>query len=393
MDRLIPIFRIYLNGKLLEGADRRKVAYVSTENHAKKADAATITLRDSSMKIFEDPRFAENVKVTIEGGWKDDYREWFQGVIVKTVPLFPDTGIPELRVECADKTVTGAVNKKPETWRKMRHSDVVLALARRQTPPWKTKVTPTTKVWEQVTKSGMSDMAFIMQLAEEDGYLAYMDGDTLFYAPPEYQQSSAAVYDYRKGKRNLFNLDIDKSEQTAPSTVSKSGIDATTGKEFTVVSTETKPSPVGANDKKYQGATGEWKETSGNVLSKGAPTPTRDRGDAVQQVARISSSASFATKAVARVKPSTRLLAKKNVDLRYVSIYTGTYFVESVTNTWDAAGWSQSCELTKNAPGQSEVNKKSETAATENPASKSQVGRGEKYAPESGKWSTAKEVN
>lgn len=271
-DLLSFYYNIFINNEELDATVKAFIDEITIEDNADGSDLLTIVLNDPSFIFIEDDIFLEEMPIRFEGGWVGKPPIKFSGYISIIDIDFPDDGTPVLSISCMDKTYLMNKSEKKRTWSKMKVSDVVTAIFKEY--GLKAEVDATSKVEETISQSNVSDINFIIDLAdkEADEYLVYVEGDTGYFKKKKMLDAPQKTLSYRCGGLDIMSFKPSINKASKKEEVTTSNVDdKTKGVETAKVDNNTNREVQGSTVKssssnkptknmQYMG-NGVWKES------------------------------------------------------------------------------------------------------------------------------------
>lgn len=197
-----------------------------------------------------------------------------------------------------------------------------------------------------------TDMQFLRQLAERNGYEYYMELNPLtqqveaHFHPPRLNQPPQGVLSVNLGEATNVNRFNPRYEMLRPTTADASGLDADTQQEQPAETDRSQLTELGRE------ATIHRERPRRTLLSRTGHTRTGELQTAVQAVVDRSAWAITAEGELNTVAYGGILRAKRPVEVRGAGKqFSGVYYVEQVTHTFTGDGYTQQFSLSRNALG------------------------------------------
>lgn len=199
-------YNIYLNGVELDDFRYSMIQSVTYEDNATGSDLLTIEIEDPEFLFIDDDIFVEDVKIKFVGGYEDEVRTMFEGYISIIDMSFPDSGSPNLTINCMDNTHLMNRVKKNRTWTNMTRGQVAKAIF--QEYGFKTEIRESGNVQDSIAQSKETDIQFLIKIAGEEvePHLVFVEGNTGYYITKEILDTPQSNLDYRDGNLELINF-------------------------------------------------------------------------------------------------------------------------------------------------------------------------------------------
>lgn len=139
---------------------------------------------------MEDGRFKLGTEVEVKMGYQDGLKSLFFGEVMGIDASFTSSQPPRLTVRAYDLSYRMTRGEKRRTFNKLKLSDIARRIAGEAglTP----RVTDSGDTREYVEQKGLSDMAFLLALAEEINYHLFVIRKEMVFQPPS-SDASAVV--------------------------------------------------------------------------------------------------------------------------------------------------------------------------------------------------------
>lgn len=404
-----PTFFLRIGGKPANDLKKYIVRYEYADNTGKKADTLTLTINNKGLRFNDDPRFHKGVRIQTRFGYPHNMSDMYELVVSKVRASADDSGQPVIVITAKDVRKEATKDGKAKNWGPVASSDIVREIARRwglnrkelgtraKQEELAKRVSSTVVDHGGVAKSiedsndarkeskiqpaSMSDIQFVMHLAEKLNWDAYFKGGNLFFHPPKLNKAPKLSYVYyTDGSGTLasfeVSIDYDKKGKTG-----KTGADDKTGKTNSASSDNKSSSKSHTGDHLldidtdrgalYARGRSDRHELSG-PSAETDPRVMKKQADAKQQKNALS-----AITAEIRVVGEPKLLSRDIVRLQGVGrAYSGNWRVKESKHTINATGqiYVTSAKLERNALNLgdkkdkvSSGNNKKATDATRNP--------------------------
>jgi phage protein D len=197
-----------------------------------------------------------------------------------------------------------------------------------------------------------TDMQFLRQLAERNGYECYMELNPLtqqveaHFHPPRLNQPPQGVLSVNLGEATNVNRFNPRYEMLRPTTADASGLDADTQQEQPAETDRSQLTELGRETTLHR------ERPRRTLLSRTGQSRTGELQTLVQAVVDRSAWAITAEGELNTVAYGGILRAKRPVEVRGAGRqFSGVYYVEQVTHTFTGDGYTQQFSLSRNASG------------------------------------------
>lgn len=357
--RFSPRISIY---KLINGQPSlipikwKDLSYTSTE---KKADKCTFTFLNDQLIYPDDPTFDCGAELAVSWGYPGNMSPMRTVIVQKYTP-----GYPDFKVECAGKGILLHKIKDARSWDHVKRSDVARELAEKWGyGPELQDIDDTEEVYDHITKSMMTDAAFLTKMAAKEakrgnGFVFAVDQAGFHFCREKLSAPPLKTFRFiphakDQGDLKSFPTFDAVSAQNKPGKVTTAGVDLTTGKKVGgTASNETDPgratmgshvivfAKVGTynttdtNGASAQNFTDDPRVSSGNEANNAAVETTVATGARSDTEAKKAATASFsastgkASKCTISVLGDPRLFAKDVVRMEGIGKrLSGNYYV------------------------------------------------------------------
>lgn len=210
-------YKIYINKQLLDTERMKNTLEVTLMDNSTGSDLLQISMCDPDLHFISDNIITEKSPITFELNYTSSTGSnsslKFEGYISIIDIDFAEDGVPTLLISCMDNTYLMDASTKKRTWENLKNSDVVKKIYTEY--GLKTQVDATSKTLESISQSNETDIAFITKLADEEGYLAYVEGTTGYFVKKPTSPTSQATLYYKQAPYDIlgFSPRITKKEK------------------------------------------------------------------------------------------------------------------------------------------------------------------------------------
>lgn len=374
----VSIYKMVNGNPVLLPIKWKELSYVSTE---KKADKCSLTFLNDQLIYPDDPTFDCGAELAVSWGYPGNMSPLRNVIVQKYTP-----GYPDFKVECAGKGILLHKIKDAKSWDHVKRSDVARELAEKWGyGPELQDIDDTEEVYDHITKSMMTDAAFLTKMAAKEakrgnGFIFAVD-QTGFYFRRE-KLGAPPLRTYRFVPRNTDAGTIKSfptfdavSAQNKPGKVTATGVDLVNGKKVTgTASNETDPgratlgshvivfAKVGTYDTKDTGGssnknfTDDPRVSSGSDSENAAAETTQATGARTDTEAKKDATASFskstgtASKCTLDILGDPRLFAKDVIRIEGIGKrLSGNYYVSEAQHDLKPGDFTLKMKLRRDA--------------------------------------------
>jgi Bacteriophage probable baseplate hub protein len=353
----VPDFVITVGGKEFRHGSTADILSLSVTDTCNSADSFTFTVRErhpemgrfaggAKLQWFDSGIFEEGQKVTVEISFRGAKMQSFKGVITSVRLNFPESGIPTLTVE--GRSMYDRLLNQCETlsFENKTDSDIAQKIADLRDLNSVVQETPTK--YPLVSSGNSTYAAFLQKRAARIGYELVVKQDTLYFEPPAYLSG--------KGPELTLEWGLDLKSFTPT---------LSTYRKVTHVKVRSAQTSVGRGKTPLEG-TAEPGDERGKLGKESASQIANRINGKNEQVVddHLAISQDEATQqAKARLEASSiefitgrgacngnpKLSARSVVAIKRVGkVFSGNYYVTSVTHTIDGSGYRTSFEVKRN---------------------------------------------
>lgn len=234
-DVLMPVYRLYLNGVQAPEWIYRHITKVKFEEFEEDGSTSALTLYidDPEMQVMDANIFVEKITIIqLMIGWIDDYYNIFEGMVEVIEQDYPSSGRITLNVMAKDVTYKMTRKDINKAYKGLTYSDIVKQIAGKYgLIPDVDDTTyiydPSLKAGDIINQSGKSDLDFVRYLAEEIGFVFYVDSSSkklIFKKPSNWTSDNVVEVSYKCDDRLLLSFrpkfnDYDKDKEVQAANV------------------------------------------------------------------------------------------------------------------------------------------------------------------------------
>lgn len=209
-------YKIYINKKLLDDNRMKNILDITVMDNSTGSDLLQISMCDPDLYFISDSIITEKSPITFEAtyssstGVKSSLK--FEGYISIIDINFAEDGIPTMLISCMDNTYLMDAKPKKRTWEKAKRSNVASQIFKEY--GFKTVIDATSKTEDSISQSNETDISFLSKLADEEGYLVYVEGNTGYFVKKPTKLTSQATLQYKEAPYDIlgFSPRITKKE-------------------------------------------------------------------------------------------------------------------------------------------------------------------------------------
>lgn len=237
-------FLISLAGETLSVDDLSRIDNIKIIDTKEDLSKAEFDVSDYDLEYQE--VFREGTTITIEMGYLEGDFYIFTGEISIIDYKFPADGNPILKVKCNSRAKELMEEQKQVVWQDKSRSQVVKEIA--ESYGLKAYVKATKAIHSFQSQTGITDAAFIRKLADQEGYLFNVRGDTLYWGPEGTDREEKRILNYRTGDHSIkacslkFKVEDDARGVTASQINEREGDTVTATAEGSVPPSGSEPS-------------------------------------------------------------------------------------------------------------------------------------------------------
>lgn len=237
-------FLITLAGETLSVEDLSRIDKIKITDTKEDLSKAEFDVSDYDLEYQE--VFREGTFVEIEVGYLRGDSYLFTGEISAVDYKFPADGNPVLKVKCNSRAKELMEEQKQVVWKDKTRSQVVTEIA--ESYGLKPYIKDTQEVHAFQSQTGLTDAAFLRKLADREGFLLNVRGDTLYWGPEGTDRQEKRVLHYRTGDHSIksanlkFKVEDDARGVTASQINEKEGDTITATAEGSVPPSGSEPS-------------------------------------------------------------------------------------------------------------------------------------------------------
>lgn len=225
-----PLFKIYINNKLLAEEYKRYITEVSIDEADNEPTMGTIVIEDIDKVFLNNNYLKKDTPVKIElGHYENSKKITLDGKIAIVEGDYTETGTPIMTITVLDKFKDMGKTKKTRTWKNKTKAQVVTSIA--QSYGLKAKINAGKLEAETITQSNETDLDLIQRLAHEEDYAFYISGNTLYWGFKELNKSPSKTYYYNTNTKDIINFRVSYVEKFKEEQVSTKSTISTTSQK------------------------------------------------------------------------------------------------------------------------------------------------------------------
>jgi len=174
-DMLEPFYDLILGGERVSDYYKNFITQLEFEDSDCEAGLVRIDVNDRDFEFSKHFEFHKGVKVELTMGYKNVNRLMLKGEVTHFEASFDDNGVQNLTIGAIDKSNSMNSVKKHRSWKKVKRSDVVLAIAKEY--GYVAVIQDSGEVHDQITQENETDAQFIKKLAGDEAFEFYVFPD------------------------------------------------------------------------------------------------------------------------------------------------------------------------------------------------------------------------
>lgn len=216
VERVVPDFRVYLNGSPLADDIAVCLQWVEVQQSIEKIDMATVSFENPSGVIGDKSELDYGNELKVEAGWVGEVVEVFKGEIISIEPEFSEGATPTVIVRAFDKLHKFRREPKSRTFLNQKVSDVISSLA--SEAGLSADVEDTQEKFSYLVQNNQSNIDYVQELARRVGMeVSVSEGTKLRVKKPSQGDASALTLTWGV---DLISFYVRKSLANVPSEVS-----------------------------------------------------------------------------------------------------------------------------------------------------------------------------
>jgi len=353
----VPDYKIVIGGEDLRHGFNAAVLSLSVTDTNDSADSFTFSMRErhpesgrfaggAKLKWFDSGVFEEGKEVTIEIGFRGAKMQKFKGVITSVSLNFPESGLPILTVQ--GRSLYDRLFNQCETLSFENKTDSDMAQKIAEVRKLKSEVDATSTKYPLVSSGNSTYAAFLQERATRIGYEVVVKQDTLYFKKPGYLSGQGPQLTLEWGlDLRSFTPTLSTYRKVTDVKVRPSQTSAGRGKD---------PLEGTAAPGDERGKLG--KETASEIANRinGKNEQVVDDHLAITQeeatelaVARLEASSIDFITGKGSCNGNPALSARSVIAIKGVgTVFSGNYYVTSVTHSIDGSGYRTSFEVKRN---------------------------------------------
>ena len=306
---------------------------------------------ENTWNILDDSHIEIWMKVTLEAGFEGENEEIFSGFVTHLKPNFDnDPAKCTLDVQAIDRSIILDREHKIRSWGNKKDSDIAWEILVTETG-LSAEITSTEVEYDDTVTTitqRSTDMKFLQRLARRNGFEVYVNGDSAYFGPPNYDSAVQPVLSVHFGAETTmtsFDLDVNALRATRVQTANIGRSDRS-DTSASVESTEVRPrGDMTADDM----ASNEVPEAT-VFLGSGAVANSQEldvRAQAIydQQQWFITGTGEVDGNLYGHIIRPHKMIAIRGVS----ESYSGEYYVTHVTHRFTTGGYTMQIKVKRNA--------------------------------------------
>jgi hypothetical protein len=213
-----PRFQVLVAGMDVVKEKLLEITGVTVEDVLDGADRFSFNLSDPGTKWIDSGLFDPGQEVEVKMGYVDRLTTLLVGEVISLRPGFPAGGTPELEVSGYDLSHQFTRVRRERTFRNMKDSRVVAAIAGEAKHKLKMSMEETATVYPVVIQSRQTDYEFMNMLAGRNFFEFLVREQTLYFRRPQSEKEVAVSLEYGRSLLS-FTPEINTAGQVSEVTV------------------------------------------------------------------------------------------------------------------------------------------------------------------------------
>lgn len=199
MTDIAPEFRIFIGARDLASLGYKdSVKRLVVEEHDTLADMLTVDLINADEELTNDILFQEKSTARLELGTEGDLTNFGTFVLEEPEFLFPEGSVPIVRLIGYGQGILLAETEKRRTFRQMTDSQVASQIANEYglktfDEDGNPTIETTSENFEELVQASESDMKFLWDRADLNGFLVYVERGALHFHSMKYIQPEVTL--------------------------------------------------------------------------------------------------------------------------------------------------------------------------------------------------------
>lgn len=199
MADIAPEFRIFIGARDLSSLGYKdSVKRIVVEEDDTLADILTVDLINADEELTNDILFQEKSTIRLELGTEGDLTNFGTFVLEEPEFLFPEGTAPVVRLIGYGQGILLAETEKRRTFRQMTDSQVANQIANEYglktfDQDGNPTIETTPDNFEEIVQANQSDMKFLWERADLNGFLVYVEGGALHFHSMKYKSPEVTL--------------------------------------------------------------------------------------------------------------------------------------------------------------------------------------------------------
>lgn len=171
-DCLVPYYDLVINGERVSDYYKQFITQVEFEDSDCEAGLVRVSINDRDFEFSKHFEFNKGVKLSLTMGFEKKNRLMMVGEITHFEASFDENGVQNLIIGAIDKSNSMNSTKKVRSWKDIKRSDVVSAIANEY--GFVAVVQDSGEIHEQISQENETDAQFIKKLADDEAFEFYV---------------------------------------------------------------------------------------------------------------------------------------------------------------------------------------------------------------------------
>lgn len=221
------VYDVWIGGKKLSMNKKACISAIDIKETVEGSDVATIVLNDPYFEFINDSLIVEDKTIKITLGWSSvTYRVTFEGYISALDIVFSNSGIPQLTINCMDKTHKMNRKKRTKTYKKCTSASVVKQICKKYGYTCVIEKGYKFKKQDTISQSNQSDIDFIQKLAKSEVYpfTARLVGKKFYYVKKGHLKDPKMTLYYNEYPYDVISFSPKINKETKQDSISSSSV-------------------------------------------------------------------------------------------------------------------------------------------------------------------------
>lgn len=222
-------YKVYLGGKQLTAFENNLIEEIVYEDTSTGSDLCSITIHDPDYHIIGDKRIVKSTTCKVIAGYKNSYWTWVDGYVSAVDVDFPEEGYPMITIHVMDRSYLMNKLERKRVYKNMSYYAIAKSVAKVYGLSFDGDSSGDGgKKQESVSQSYETDIQFLQGIADEIGYMVWVDSSKKLHFKDREKYLSHKPYAtlwYKKPPFDIINFRPRIIEADQPDEIASSDID------------------------------------------------------------------------------------------------------------------------------------------------------------------------